>query len=384
MEARGEEVEEEDETFEETLGWADSLAFPVLGSIALLGLWALLRYVGKEWINFVLGIYCKSPALLLAVYQVDGGEYSLGCRDVLVARGESYFGPLHILLTKSRPLALSSPFCSDTHHIQYRPIISGSPPVSNVNSILFSDQTARQADLSPGYPTEIFHLPIQLPTLLLLPISILLPALYVPLGRPYILSNTLALCLSTSTLALLRLDSFFTAFLLLAVLLVYDIFWVSLTSPSSPRTRRHASDPRLDDLTLTSSHYSGLRDTSHGDRGERNRRAHQDSRFQKPILNSIDRIRHARTGRYRRTRTGRRSMSSVRSRSACYRAFERGYHEQEFVSEKVLVGGDDELCGRTGNDDGSYALDETSAACFALSQSGMQYVYLGPMWTEKC
>ncbi len=74
---------------------------------------------------------------------------------------------------------------------------------------------------------EIYHLPITLPSLVLLPFSILLPALYIPLGRPYILSNVLALCLSTTTLALLRLDSFFTAFLLLAVLLIYDIFWVS-------------------------------------------------------------------------------------------------------------------------------------------------------------
>jgi minor histocompatibility antigen H13 len=37
----------------------------------------------------------------------------------------------------------------------------------------------------------------------------------------------LASCLATTTLAILRLDSFFTAFLLLGLLLVYDIFWVS-------------------------------------------------------------------------------------------------------------------------------------------------------------
>jgi minor histocompatibility antigen H13 len=74
--------------------------------------------------------------------------------------------------------------------------------------------------------TEIYHLPVSLPTLLLLPISIIIPALYLPLDRPYVLSNVLALCLATTTLAILKLDSFFTAFLLLGVLLVYDIFWV--------------------------------------------------------------------------------------------------------------------------------------------------------------
>jgi minor histocompatibility antigen H13 len=41
-----------------------------------------------------------------------------------------------------------------------------------------------------------------------------------------VLSNLLALALSTTTLALLRLDSFLTATILLGVLLIYDIFWV--------------------------------------------------------------------------------------------------------------------------------------------------------------
>jgi minor histocompatibility antigen H13 len=74
---------------------------------------------------------------------------------------------------------------------------------------------------------EIYHLPISLISLVLLPISIIIPALYLPLNRPYLLSNLLASCLATTTLAILRLDSFFTAFLLLGLLLVYDIFWVS-------------------------------------------------------------------------------------------------------------------------------------------------------------
>jgi len=66
-----------------------------------------------------------------------------------------------------------------------------------------------------------------LPALILLPFSIAVPLLYIPLGRPYVLSNLLALSLGTATLALLKLDSFFTAFLLLGLLLIYDIFWVS-------------------------------------------------------------------------------------------------------------------------------------------------------------
>jgi len=69
-------------------------------------------------------------------------------------------------------------------------------------------------------------LSISLPAVILLPLSIAIPLLYIPLGRPYLLSNVLALSLGTATLALLKLDSFLTAFMLLGVLLIYDIFWV--------------------------------------------------------------------------------------------------------------------------------------------------------------
>jgi len=104
-----------------------------------------------------------------------------------------------------------------TYHIRISSGLRRTFPLHPNRSVSNSDVSA-----------EIYHLPMTLPSLLLLPIAILLPALYIPLGRPYILSNTLALCLATTTLALLRLDSFFTAFLLLAVLLIYDIFWVGL------------------------------------------------------------------------------------------------------------------------------------------------------------
>lgn len=65
--------------------------------------------------------------------------------------------------------------------------------------------------------------------MLALPIALALPAAYVPLGRPYALSNFLALCLATAALSLLRLDGFPTATALLGLLLIYDIFWVFYT-----------------------------------------------------------------------------------------------------------------------------------------------------------
>ncbi|WWD16379.1 hypothetical protein CI109_100805 [Kwoniella shandongensis] len=166
-------LEEDEETIEETLTWADSLLFPVLGSVALLGLWAILKYVGKKWINLVLGVYF-SGAGIFAVQSTFSSIVNFALRQLSI-----------------KP---------KTYHVR----------------------------ISAGI-RQIFHLPITLPSLLLLPVSIILPALYIPLGRPYILSNVLALSLSTATLALLKLDSFLTAFSLLGLLLIYDIFWVFAT-----------------------------------------------------------------------------------------------------------------------------------------------------------
>ncbi|OCF36274.1 minor histocompatibility antigen H13 [Kwoniella heveanensis CBS 569] len=168
-----EDEDDEDETIEETLTWADSLLFPIFGSVALLGLWAILKYVGKQWINLILGVYFTGAGMF-AVQSTFSSIANFSLRTL----GKT----------------------PTTYHIR----------------------------ISDGIK-QVFHQPITLPSLILLPISILLPLLYIPLGRPYLLSNVLALSLSTATLALLKLDSFFTAFLLLGVLLVYDIFWVFAT-----------------------------------------------------------------------------------------------------------------------------------------------------------
>ncbi|WWC88039.1 uncharacterized protein L201_002942 [Kwoniella dendrophila CBS 6074] len=165
--------EGEEEIIEETLTWADSLLFPVFGSVALLGLFLIIKYVGKEWINTILGVYFTGAGMF-AIHSTFSSITAWTLRA---------FGHKSI-----------------TYHIR----------------------------ISAGI-RQVFHLPTTLPSMILVPIAIALPLLYIPLGRPYILSNILALSLSTATLGLLKLDSFLTAFLLLGVLLVYDIFWVFAT-----------------------------------------------------------------------------------------------------------------------------------------------------------
>ena len=52
--------DEDEDSEDEALTWADTLLFPVMGSIVLLGFYLILKYAGKEWINRILGVYCTS------------------------------------------------------------------------------------------------------------------------------------------------------------------------------------------------------------------------------------------------------------------------------------------------------------------------------------
>lgn len=52
-----------DENEGETLTLADSILFPVLGSAALLALWALITYVDPRVLDVLLGCYCESGPL---------------------------------------------------------------------------------------------------------------------------------------------------------------------------------------------------------------------------------------------------------------------------------------------------------------------------------
>lgn len=49
--------DDEDEDEDETLTFWDSLLFPLMGSVVLLGLYLVLQYLPKEYIDGVLGLY---------------------------------------------------------------------------------------------------------------------------------------------------------------------------------------------------------------------------------------------------------------------------------------------------------------------------------------
>ncbi|ODO04951.1 hypothetical protein I350_05562 [Cryptococcus amylolentus CBS 6273] len=165
--------DDEDDGLEEPLTWWDSLLFPVIGSVVLLGFYGIVKYYGTEWLNKFMNAYFS----IAGVFAIQS-TFSTILSFLLGALGVT----------------------STIYHVR----------------------------VSSGF-RQIFHLPVTLSSLFLIPVAISIPAAYIYFGKPYILSNILALSLSTETLGLLKLDSFATGFMLLGALLVYDVFWVFAT-----------------------------------------------------------------------------------------------------------------------------------------------------------
>lgn len=65
------DLEDEDDNGE-TLTMGDSLLFPVLGSVALLSLWLLIKYVDKKYIDLVLGIYFSCAGVVAVQSTLSG------------------------------------------------------------------------------------------------------------------------------------------------------------------------------------------------------------------------------------------------------------------------------------------------------------------------
>lgn len=71
-----EDAYEDESAIDETLTWADTLIFPVFGSVALMSLWLVIKYAGREWINLFLGVYCE---LLPAECREEDGKGLMRC-----------------------------------------------------------------------------------------------------------------------------------------------------------------------------------------------------------------------------------------------------------------------------------------------------------------
>ncbi|EPQ57049.1 hypothetical protein GLOTRDRAFT_73578 [Gloeophyllum trabeum ATCC 11539] len=169
-----EEEDEEEEDITERLSSSDAWMFPITGSAVLFGLYLVVRFLGKEWINSLLGWYFAAAGVgsvwqsLIALTRAVLGD----------ARWKT-FDRVKLLALKGR--------------------------------------------------RELAALSFRTPSLLLLPVGAAPSILYAFLPgarRSALLSDVLALSFAHSALALLRLDSFKTGCILLAGLFFYDVWWV--------------------------------------------------------------------------------------------------------------------------------------------------------------
>ncbi|KAF8844712.1 hypothetical protein BDN67DRAFT_673149 [Paxillus ammoniavirescens] len=168
------EEDEDEEDIPDRMSSSDAWMFPIIGSAALFGLYTIVQYFGKEWINWLLGWYFS----IAGVGSVWKSITSLAKFVVGRDRWRQY--------DRNRLLMLKGPL-------------------------------------------EIVSLSFRTPTLLLLPVGMLPSILYsqTAAGRKSaLLTDLLAVSFSHNALSVLKIDSFQTGCILLSGLFFYDIYWV--------------------------------------------------------------------------------------------------------------------------------------------------------------
>ncbi|KAI0066116.1 hypothetical protein BV25DRAFT_1498598 [Artomyces pyxidatus] len=165
---------DEDEDVLERLTSEDAWLFPVLGSIVLFGLFLVIKYLGKEWIN-----------RLMSWYFSFGGLISVSNSSIRIAKNT-----LGIKRWKE--------------FLQYR--------------IKFLKGTG-----------EILSVSWRTPSFFLVPLGMIPSTLYTFTSGPKksaLLTNILALSFAQDAMSVMKIDSFKTGCILLSGLFVYDIYWV--------------------------------------------------------------------------------------------------------------------------------------------------------------
>ncbi|KAJ7188285.1 peptidase A22B, signal peptide peptidase [Mycena filopes] len=161
----------EDEEVPKRMSSGDAYMFPIIGSAALVGMYAVVKYFGTAWINWLLGHYFALVGIG-AVWKTSIGLARWAFGDV---RWKA-FDEVELVIRKGR--------------------------------------------------APLVELSARTPSLVLLPLALVPSALYTFHARSVLLTDVLALCFAHNALGLLKLDSFQTGCILLSGLFFYDIWWV--------------------------------------------------------------------------------------------------------------------------------------------------------------
>ncbi|KAJ7218078.1 peptidase A22B, signal peptide peptidase [Mycena pura] len=159
------------EDIPERMSSEDAYLFPIFGSATLVGMYAVVKYLGTEWINWLLSWYF-AVAGVGAVWKAAIALTRYGLGDVRWTA----FDQVSVIIRKG-------------------------------NGVLL-ELSARTLSLA------------------LLPVAVVPSALYTLRARSTLLTDVLALAFAHSALGLLKIDSFRTGCILLAGLFVYDVWWV--------------------------------------------------------------------------------------------------------------------------------------------------------------
>ncbi|KAI9463548.1 signal peptide peptidase-domain-containing protein [Lactarius psammicola] len=152
----------------------DAWTFPVLGSILLGGLFLVIKYFGKEWINWLLSLYFG----LAGIYTVPRSLTSLA-RFTLGSQRWYNIPKSHVKITR--------------------------------------------------WNREIVYFSWRTPSFVLVPLGTIPSLIYVFHNgptKPILLTNVLALSMGHQAMSWLKIDSFRTGSILLSGLFIYDVWWV--------------------------------------------------------------------------------------------------------------------------------------------------------------
>jgi len=162
------------EEIPDRLSSGDAWLFPVFGSMALFSLYMVVKYFGKEWINYLLGWYFSLAGV--------GSMWKSLISLAIFALGSDRWKKFD----KTKLLILKG-------------------------------------------PREVTSLSFRTPSIVLFPIAIIPSALYsfsTASRKSVLLTDILSMSFSHNALSLLKIDSFKTGCILLSGLFAYDIWWV--------------------------------------------------------------------------------------------------------------------------------------------------------------
>jgi len=170
----GLEDEDEDEDASCRVTAEDAWLFPLLGSVLLVGLYLVIKYLGKEWLNWLMSFYFA----LTGLFSVPHSLISLAAFALGTERWSKF-------------------------------------TIYRLKVVLWT--------------THVPSLSCRMPSIFLAPLgaipSVLYAFWYGP-EKPVLLTNILALSFGHEAMSMLKVDSFRTGSILLSGLFFYDIWWV--------------------------------------------------------------------------------------------------------------------------------------------------------------